>query len=238
MRQLKIALLSQSSSPILGYIIENLLENQIQIHSVIMDSKTLSDKDQQIWNERTQNKLPTIPLHKFEQQQIPCYFFSHHSSQETTQFVEEQGIDLLINAGTPRILKENILKAPKIGVVNCHPGILPNFRGCSCVEWAIYLDEEIGNTVHLMTKEIDEGPLIIQEGLKFDKSDKYYDVRVKVYSSGFKLLARGIKLMIESEHDFWKDIYDKDGRYFKPIDKDKMDIVLNKINSGNYEYQN
>ena len=61
-----------------------------------------------------------------------------------------QKIDLLVNAGTPRILKSNLLKAPSIGVINCHPGILPDFRGCTCVEWAIYLDQPIGNTVHLI----------------------------------------------------------------------------------------
>lgn len=238
MRHLKIALLSTTTSEILGYIIEQLLDYTIPIHSVIMDSKTIDDKDKAIWNQRTQGQLPPIPLCQFENYHIPFHFFLNHSSKATTQFVVDSKIDLLINAGTPRILKEELLNAPTIGVVNCHPGLLPDFRGCTCVEWAIYLDEQIGNTVHLMSREIDEGPIIIQESLSFAKSDKYHDVRTKVYRHGFELMARGIKKIIDNPLQNGEHAeYAKDGRYFKVIDDDKMDEVLNKINSGNYAYQ-
>lgn len=53
--------------------------------------------------------------------------------------------------------------------MNCHPGLLPKFRECTCVEWAVYLDEEVGNTVHFMNEKIDEGPIIVQEALHFKK---------------------------------------------------------------------
>ena len=238
MKRLKIALLSTISSEILGYISEKLLEYEISIHSIIMDSKISDDKDASIWRERTQGQLPLIPVWQFEGFRIPFYFFSNHSSKATTKFVKDSNIDLLINAGTPRILKENILNAPKIGVLNCHPGLLPGFRGCTCVEWAIYLDEKIGNTVHLMSKNIDEGPVLIQESLLFEKSDQYHDVRTKVYRHSFELMARGVKKIIDNPlHDFKHAEYVKNGRYFKVIDDDRMNEVLNKINSGSYKYQ-
>ena len=238
MDPLKIALLSTTTSEILGYIIEKLLNYKIPIHSVIMDSKRSNSKNKTIWNERTQGHLPLIPIHQFESYRIPFYFVSNHSSQSNAKFVGDSNIDLLVNAGTPRILKENILNAPKIGIVNCHPGLLPNFRGCTCVEWAIYLNEKIGNTVHLMSKKIDEGPILIQESLLFKKSDQYHDVRTKVYKNSFELMARGIKKIIDNPlHDFKNAEYVKNGRYFEVIDNAKMGEVLSKIDSGNYLYQ-
>ncbi len=75
MRHLKIALLGTTTSEILGYIIEQLLNYAIPIHSVIMDSKTIDDKDKAIWNQRTQGQLPPIPLCQFENYHIPFYFF-------------------------------------------------------------------------------------------------------------------------------------------------------------------
>ena len=48
MKRLKIALLSTISSEILGYISEKLLEYEISIHSIIMDSKISDDKDASI----------------------------------------------------------------------------------------------------------------------------------------------------------------------------------------------
>ena len=238
MRPLKIALLSTTTSEILGYIIEKLLDYKTPIHSVIMTPKISNNKNKSIWRERTRGQLPLIPIHRFENYRIPFYFVSNHSSEASAQFVEDSNIDLLVNVGTPRILKKNILNAPKIGIVNCHPGLLPNFRGCTCVEWAIYKNEKIGNTVHLMSEKIDEGPILIQESLLFKKSDQYHDVRTKVYKHGFELMARGIKKIIDNPlHNFKNVEYVKNGRYFEVIDDNKMDEVFNKIDLGNYLYQ-
>ena len=89
-----------------------------------------------------------------------------------------------------------------------------------------------------MSEKIDEGPVLIQESLLFKKSDQYHDVRTKVYRHSFELMARGIKKIIDNPlHDFKNAEYVENGRYFKVIDDDKMNVVLNKINSGNYLYQ-
>jgi len=235
MKELRIALLATMPSRILGYIINSFLDYKIPIHSIIIDSKEPTKKDELIWEERTKGQLPEIPMKQFEKEQIPLFFFPDHSSTEVVEFVKESRIDLLINAGTPRILKGEIIDAPKIGIINCHPGLLPHFRGCTTVEWAIYLDESIGNTVHLMTEEIDQGPIIIKEKLFFKKSDKYHDIRVKTYKHGFDLLARGVKEILDNpEIDLKNQEYYKNGTYFKVIDDEKMKKILEKINSGNY----
>lgn len=237
MKSLKIALLSTHNSPLLGYTLQSFLAQGLPIHSVILDSRVLGEKDLQIWEERTQGSLPVISPGHFESRHIPFYFVENHSSTITAQFVREQGIDLLVNAGTPRILKQEILKAPTVGVLNCHPGLLPNFRGCTCVEWAIYLDEQVGNTAHLMTEKIDEGPIILQEGLHFLKSDRYADVRIKVYRHAFDLLARAAAKIMESEQDYATLAFPRDGRYFEVIDAEKMQQVVAKIAAGRYAYQ-
>lgn len=237
MKYLRISLLSTPNSEILGYIIKKLMEHNIPIHSIIFDSKQLSHKDLQIWQDRTDGKLPLIPLFEFEKLKLPFYFFGSHNSIVTEKFVKDSKIDLLVNAGTPRILKSYILKVPKIGVINCHPGLLPKFRRCTNVEWAIFLDEQIGNTVHLMTDEIDEGPIILQESLIFRKLDRYSDIRTKVFERGFELLARGIMKLMESTCDIRKQEYDKNGKYFDVIEEEKMNFVIEKLNNGLYPFQ-
>ncbi len=34
------------------------------------------------------------------------------------------------------IVRENILSIPKIGALNSHPGILPEYTGIDCYKWA------------------------------------------------------------------------------------------------------
>lgn len=237
MQNLKISLLSAYNSDILGYIIKALMEHNIPIHSIIFDSKDINSKDKQIFQERTDGKLPILPLFKFEKLNLPFYFFESHNSILTEKYIKDSQIDLLVNAGTPRILKDYILKAAKIGAINCHPGLLPDFRGCTNVEWAIFLDKQIGNTVHLMTNVIDEGPIILQEPLTFSKIDRYADIRTKVYIRGFELLAKGIIKLMNSKHNIFMEEYNKNGKYFSVIEEEKMETIIEKLNNGQYSFQ-
>ena len=235
--RIKLGLLSTNDSPFLGYTLREWINHLLKVDAIIMDSKRFSEKDKRIFAERTGGRFPPIPLERFEEQQIPVYYVRNHSSDPCVRLVKDLGIDILVNAGTPRILKSNILEAPKIGVVNCHPGLLPKFRGCTCVEWAIYLDEQVGNTVHFMDEGIDTGPIIIQEALTFSKDDSYRDVRSKVFESSCKLLAKGIEKVITEDLNLSNLPPQSKGSYFGVIGKDQMEEVLSKIERGAYKYQ-
>lgn len=234
---LKIALLSTHGDPFLGYHLQNLLGRELDVCAVIMDSKGASARDLRIHEERTAGRMPIIPLENFEEKRVPFYLVKNHSSKDTAALVAHLDIDILVNAGTPRILKQPILLAPKIGVISCHPGLLPQFRGCTCVEWAIFLDEAVGNTVHLMSEGIDEGQIVAQQQLSFKKSDRYVDVRVKVYQAGLSLIATTIDSLnkgLITPSDF---TVQSEGRYFKPIDEVKLKTVVDKLEKGQYLFQ-
>jgi len=145
---------------------------------------------------------------------------------------------LVVSAVTPRILKKAILEAPKRGVINVHPGLLPAFRGCTCVEWAVYLDEQIGNTAHFMTEGIDEGPTIIDEPLTFTPNDDYPTVRTKVYRAGFDLMARAVRKVLEDDLAVSAMSRPTDeGRYFSVIGDEELNEVKVKLKAGRYLFQ-
>jgi methionyl-tRNA formyltransferase len=233
----RIGLLSTLDAPFLGYIIRECTNSDVPVSAVILDSKMQNARDHRIHEERTAGRLPPLSLNEFQSLGIPFYFVWDHSSTLTAGLVQKLGLDLLVNAGTPRILGKDILEAPSLGIVNCHPGLLPGYRGCTCVEWAIYFDEQVGNTIHFMNERIDEGPIVLQEGLVFKKSDTYVDVRVKVYEHANELLARGVlKIMKER---LCPSILPAQGlgRYFGVIEPEKMQMVLEKLSHGAYAFQ-
>jgi folate-dependent phosphoribosylglycinamide formyltransferase PurN len=234
---MNIGLLSTHNDPLLGRLMHELAAEELVPVAVILDSKQCSERDLAIHQERTEGLLPPIPLHELQRFRIPFYFVDDHRSPETVRLVDSLGIDLLVDAGTPRILTASILNAPTIGVVSCHPGLLPHFRGCTCVEWAIFLDEQVGNTIYFMDEGIDEGPIILQEPLEFHKKDRYPDVRAKVYRSGQQLLARAIKLICSRNLRPGLLELQGEGRYFPVIDDEKLAAVKAKLAAGGYAYQ-
>ncbi|HEY9080148.1 formyltransferase family protein [Magnetovibrio sp.] len=236
-RRLRVGLLMTVDAPMGGYVIQAMLERGVTIDALIFDSKIISQVDLDLHEERTGGRLPPIGLHTFEHHKIPGYFVANHNSAATLSLLEQLDLDILVNAGTPRILKNPILNAPRIGVLNCHPGLLPHYRGCSCVEWAIFNDEPVGNSVHLMTEEIDEGDVLMTEPLSFASDATYQDIRIGVYQAGFELLA-------EATHKLNTFVLDRasfkpqdEGRYYGPIDEDSMAEVLTKVREGRYQYQ-
>ena len=54
-----------------------------------------------------------------------------------------------------RFFKNKILSLPKFGIINCHAGKLPFYRGRNILNWVLINDEnEFGITVHYVMKEL------------------------------------------------------------------------------------
>ena len=232
-----MGILSTIDSPLLGYFIKSLITQNCNINAVILDSNTSPEKELKIHTERTADKMPLLPIYDFEKFKIPFYFVKNHNSNFSLKLIRDLNLNLLLNAGTPRILNKKILSSVDIGILNCHPGLLPQYRGCTCVEWAIYNDDQVGNTLHFMTERVDDGQIIKKEALKFSKFDKYEDIRVKVYKSGLKLMSKTIKDIQQKKIKIKNNENQEKGKYYPIIDKKRMNVVINKINKGNYIFQ-
>ena len=75
--------------------------------------------------------------------------------------------DLLLSAAYARIVPPEVLAIPRIGAINVHPSLLPDYRGVSAVWWALYEGRtRIGVTIHEMTASVDTGPILAQAALE------------------------------------------------------------------------
>ncbi len=70
---------------------------------------------------------------------------------------------IFIGGGWPEIMKNKILRLPKIIIINTHPSLLPNYRGADVHRWQILNNEKIfGITFHFVDKFIDSGRIIFK----------------------------------------------------------------------------
>mgnify|MGYP002877941927 CR=1 FL=1 len=65
------------------------------------------------------------------------YYFQNLRSKKLYRFLGIKKYDLGIQGGTSIINKE-VFDKYKLGILNFHPGLLPQYRGCSAPEWQIY----------------------------------------------------------------------------------------------------
>lgn len=239
-----VGFLSTIHAPLLPFTLEAALANGCNNIVVICDSKLPSEKDKKIWLERTGGVFERVDnggpdIYNLGHSMIPFYFVDSHNSAKTINIIKSLGIDCLFNAGTPRKLSSKIISSVEYGVVNVHPGLLPEYRGCTCVEWAIYNDDKIGNTAHFMDDKYDMGPIITSEWYEFSKDADYQSIRVRVHRDGCRLAGRvlgAIKMNRIRPTDGLQQ-NSAQGKYWSPISDEEMDVVFRKLQDSKYRYQ-
>ena len=79
----------------------------------------------------------------------------------------QHGADLIVLAGFMRILTPKITENFYGKIINIHPSLLPKYPGLNTHEQVINNKDTIhGVSIHYVSSELDEGPLIAQGEIK------------------------------------------------------------------------
>ncbi|MDR7306032.1 formyltransferase family protein [Rhodoferax saidenbachensis] len=243
-KEVNIGFLSTIDSPLLPLFLKEAIVHGVSNISVICDAKLRIEKDSQIWQERTAGELDFLWQECSDDissslSGVPFFFVKNHNDSSTLELIKKKNINCLINVGTPRRLSKSLLESVRHGVVNIHPGVLPLYRGCSAVEWALYNDERIGNTAHFMSEEYDAGPVIEFETYDFPRQVNYSKIRIHVYREGCRMAGR-VLAKIQRDHLSPAAMQPQDesvARYWNPIPNEKMTLILEKLSTQSYRYQ-
>lgn len=218
----------------LGHKIEAALASGATVAGVICDAKTIAERDLDIWRDRVGEGIAPIPLHAFAPSRVPFYFVDDTNARAAVALMRDLELDLLLNGGVPRILKRPVLRAARLGVANVHPGLIPEYRGCCCIEWAILNGDPVGNTVHLMSEEIDLGTVVLRRAVDLNGTDNFQSVCARVYMEGVSLLAEALRQLSEGSAVLGRPLEPGEGAYYKPVDDTLLEQVKDKLRRGEY----
>lgn len=85
----------------------------------------------------------------------------HINHPEVIRLADELQPDLIAVFGTS-LIRGELLHRGRLGIVNLHGGLSPEYRGSDCTFWALYNGEpeKVGCTLHYIDAGIDTGGLI------------------------------------------------------------------------------
>ncbi|MEA3401349.1 MAG: formyltransferase family protein [Armatimonadota bacterium] len=117
------------------------------------------------------------------------------NAPEFLERLREMGVDLVISAACPQILREELLNLPPLGCINVHSGPLPRYRGMLPTFWVLYEhEEETAVTVHFMNEKLDDGPIILQEAVPVREDETQASLMRRCKVVGGRLLSQAIDL--------------------------------------------
>ena len=109
--------------------------------------------------------------------------------------IEQINPDIIFSIYYRKLFPKKLIDIPKLGCVNVHPSLLPEYRGPTPTAWAILNNEStIGVTIHYIDQGIDSGDILVQE-----------QITIREYETGFELFNRsmelGAKLLVQHIDD-------------------------------------
>jgi methionyl-tRNA formyltransferase len=98
--------------------------------------------------------------------------------------------DLGVVAAYGRIIPENIINTPRLGLINVHASLLPRYRGAAPIQRAVMAgDGETGVTIMRIVKELDAGTMFAKLVRQIPLDATSGDVERDLAAAGARLLV-------------------------------------------------
>ncbi len=93
-----------------------------------------------------------------------------------------------------RMLPEIVWNMPRMGSVNLHGSLLPQYRGAAPINWAVINGEkQTGVTTFKLKQEIDTGDILLQESFPIGENETAGEVHDKMKEIGAQVLVKTVK---------------------------------------------
>ncbi len=93
-----------------------------------------------------------------------------------------------------RMLPEAVWSMPRMGSVNLHGSLLPQYRGAAPINWAVINGEkETGVTTFKLKQEIDTGDILLQEKFPIGENETVGEVHDRMKAIGAEVLVKTVK---------------------------------------------
>ncbi|MEZ0324237.1 MAG: phosphoribosylglycinamide formyltransferase [Hydrogenothermaceae bacterium] len=114
------------------------------------------------------------------------------------ELIKKENPDLIVLAGYMRILSEEFIDMFEGKIVNIHPSLVPAFQGKNAQKQALDYGSLItGCSVHFVTKELDNGPVIIQATVPILPEDTPQTLSDRILSFEHRIYPQAIKWIVE-----------------------------------------
>ncbi len=120
----------------------------------------------------------------------PVFFFEKGTeNQQLASWIERFSPKILISLHFRHRISRQLYDRFEFGGINLHPSLLPKYKGCMSIPWAIINGEkETGFTYHFLNESFDEGNIIFQQATPIDSVDTAFSLFTRLNMMGARAL--------------------------------------------------
>lgn len=171
-----------------GTILEAILDQGIGVDLVISDRRC---RALELADARD------IPGVLVERQSFGPSFDRDAYSDEVVAVLQKHEVDVVLMAGFGTVIPKAVESFPG-RMLNTHPALLPSFKGWHAVRDALAYGVKVtGCTVHIVTEEMDVGPILAQEAVAVLPDDTEDTLHERIKAVERRLFPETIKRFLE-----------------------------------------
>jgi methionyl-tRNA formyltransferase len=142
--------------------------------------------------------------------------------------------DLAILLGAD-IVPADLVRVPKLGMINAHFGLLPKYRGVNVAEWSIYQDDPVGVSVHLVDPGIDTGDIVLRMSVPVRQGETLAQIRSTQRSIATDLLCAAVDaIALGTANPVTQRV--EEGRQYYRMHPVLVQRVVRRLERGDYRW--
>lgn len=151
-----------------------------------------------------------------EQLDVDYLLLENVNAPESIDLLLRYEADLFVSMSYNQIFRSAVIAVAPQGVINCHAGALPFYRGRNILNWALINDaREVGVTVHDVHEGIDTGDIIVQRKTPVGDADTYATLLERAVTLCADALLEALDQLVRgAAHRTRQSAYHPVGTYF------------------------
>lgn len=153
------------------------------------------------------NKEEAAGIQRAQAAGIETLVISHrgHASREAYDALlvaelRSRGVDLVCLAGFMRLLSRVFVDAFPNRILNIHPSLLPAFPGVNAQRQAFDHGVKVtGVTVHLVTADLDAGPIVAQAVVRVQDDDTPESLAARILEQEHRLYPEAVARLLKGD---------------------------------------
>jgi phosphoribosylglycinamide formyltransferase 1 len=150
------------------------------------------------------NKPGIKAIERARQRGIPTILLDHREyptreelDRAIVSTLQTHQVECVVMAGWMRVITQVLIDAFPDRVINIHPSLLPSFPGIHAIEQALVAKVKItGCTVHLVSLEVDAGPILVQAAVPVLPDDTAASLHARVQVQEHTILPQAIAMLV------------------------------------------
>jgi methionyl-tRNA formyltransferase len=220
------AFLALEEHPYACEMLRQLLSEGFIPKTIIHEASDIAETERAKFLERIAgNPLAPSVAEQAKQHDIPLRTVPAHTSDALMAELGSYKLDLIVLGGT-RIIRGEILDYPTSGVINSHPGLLPDCRGSASPAWSVYHDIPVGSSTHFCDNGIDTGDLLLRREVKVLRGMTYADLCYETLVLAGVLMKEAL---VAYDENRWSELRSPQGTSEWPTFKNAPDEILEAV---------